>query len=273
MSHFDPINISTDKLINQALQTATFYVPGRLHNIPESLDTKLDYKLCSKYLAKTIELESQFSYYDIWLQKHKRTLEHEYASKFEIEDAKDKIDAFTYLSNIMFNMNAAISRLGSLKNIEITQNKLSGIDTRLYKEDHMEEIHPWTGPSELTSDDLLNMDYEELLGFMRNKYFINVPSELKTSSQLRQSGILMMRSVMTYAYFLILSLKARRKKRYLKRQGESKEIIEDEIQRENLFVDFSKEMLRTYKTISRLASFEEYELNEEKMIESRKYAG
>ncbi len=271
MSNFDPIAVKTDLLISQALQTVTFFVPGRMNNVPETLDTKRDYELSSKYLSKTIELESQFSYYEIYTQRHKCILEHSSASSEEIEDVKDKIDTFTYLSNIMFNMNAAISRLGSLKNLELTKNKLAGLNIIHFK-DKVAPGETWTGPSTLTESELLNMDYCELLNYMRTKYFFSIPSELKSSNQIRESGRLMMRSVMMYSYFLILSLKARRKKRYLKRQGESKEVVSDEIQREKLFFDFSKEMLRTYKTISRLASFEEFELNEEKLIENRAFA-
>ncbi len=259
------INIPTDRLADIAMDTVRFYVPGRFNNIPEILDTKEDFSLCGRYLAKTIELQSQFSYYELFMSSHKKLVEQSGGTGEMIDDIKDKIDIFTNLSNIMYNTNAALSRLGTFKELELTYLKIAGLGR--YTGNICSTS--WEGPSSLRDDELINMPLPDLLNYMHPKYLFKMPTELDSPDKLRSGGQLMIRCVVMYDYYLMLSIKARRKKRHLKKECAGKDLIHDEIQREKLLQDFSKEMIRAYKTISRLATLEQFSLEEYKMIESK----
>lgn len=114
--------------------------------------------------------------------------------------------------------------------------------------------------------DLLSMPPDQLLDYLTNTFIVHIPLAIETPNDVKIYSEEMAKASSYYSYLTPLKLQANMQKRFLKRQGASKEDIEDMLVRESIFESQLSVMKQTYDTISRLFTVRHREQDELKMM-------
>lgn len=114
--------------------------------------------------------------------------------------------------------------------------------------------------------DLLSMPPDQLLDYLTNAFVVRIPLAIETPEDVKFYSEEMAKASSYYSYLTPLKLQANMQKRFLKRQGASKEDVEDMLVRESIFESQLSVMKQTYDTISRLFTVRHREQDELKMM-------
>lgn len=121
------------------------------------------------------------------------------------------------------------------------------------------------GDKNYTTRQLLEMKPMALLDYLTDHYVIKIPLKIEDPAQCRWVAEEMAKASAYYVFFSPLKLQANMLKRMLKRQGASKELVEDMLVRETIFESQMSMMKQSYDTISRLFTVRHKEQDELRM--------
>lgn len=119
---------------------------------------------------------------------------------------------------------------------------------------------------DLTAEEMLKMEPVELIEYINSKFKVDVPINIESQQEINNASKRMAVAASYYSFFQSLKSQANVLKRYLKRTKADKILIEDMIDRENIFDTQASIMKQTYDTISRLFTIKHRELDELKML-------
>lgn len=115
-------------------------------------------------------------------------------------------------------------------------------------------------------ENILTLEPEDLLRWLHENFLEDVPTSISTIDELKAAGVSLGRLTNIYSYLVSLSLFAKLKVREVKKNKESKEIIDKAVDRKEIINSYADVIKCQYTAVSRMVTVKKQIDEEIKMI-------
>jgi hypothetical protein len=115
-------------------------------------------------------------------------------------------------------------------------------------------------------ENILTLDPENLLEWLNDNFFEDIPTTITSTEDLRNAGTLLGKLTNIYSYLVSLSMFAKLKVREAKKDKENKENIDKAIDRKEIINSYAEIIKCQYNAVSRMVTVKKQIDEEMKMI-------
>ena len=118
----------------------------------------------------------------------------------------------------------------------------------------------------MTMKEAMAITPKELLAYLNKLCDIEIPTTIETVDDMRMASTVLSKCAAVYSYLLNMEMTAKVMKRVYKRSGESKELVEDALIREEIFGNYAEIVKTYYNAVSRLVTIKQQVNSELRML-------
>lgn len=115
-------------------------------------------------------------------------------------------------------------------------------------------------------ENILSLEPDDLLQWLNDKFLEDIPVSITNVEDLKKAGLLLGQLTNIYSYLVSMSLFAKLKVREVKRNKESKDIIDKAVDRKEIINSFAETIKCKYNAVSRMVTVKKQIDEEMKMI-------
>ena len=120
-----------------------------------------------------------------------------------------------------------------------------------------------------TIEELFSMDPELLIEKASERFRLEIPPSLDSINDMKQAGLLLGKCSSEFSYLANMAMTAKIRKRKVKREGGTRQDVEDALSREEIFATYADIMKLAYNSVSRMITVKQQINDELKFTDGR----